>query len=150
MKSYLINTETMEWPIYEGEYRLQFPNTSFPLDFTPDLPHEWVHESDQPAIDNSTQGVKEITPIKVGSTWVRNWEVYDLTQEELDRITQTIKFSNTKRASKLLQETDWTQLADVELVNKQDFSDYRKALRSIATNPPGVIATFPSKPTEVW
>ena len=150
MKSYLINTETLEWPIYEGEYRLQFPNTSFPIDFTPDLPHEWVYESIPPVIDRSIQGLREIAPTKVEGEWTRTWEAYDLTQEELDRRADAVKAYNIKIASKLLQETDWTQLPDVEVVNKQEFSDYRKALRNIVTNPPGTVAEVPSKPTAIW
>ena len=56
---------------------------------------------------------------------------------------------NQLKAMQLLQATDWTQVADVPLLNKQEFTDYRATVRAIALNPP-VEATFPQLPTEQW
>jgi hypothetical protein len=50
----------------------------------------------------------------------------------------------------LLVETDWTQLPDVNIANKDEYSAYRELLRNIVLNPqPGCI-TWPTKPTTVW
>jgi hypothetical protein len=56
---------------------------------------------------------------------------------------------NKEKAASLLSATDWTQVADVPLLNKQAFTDYRAAVRAIALNPP-VQATFPDLPAEQW
>lgn len=57
---------------------------------------------------------------------------------------------NKNKAMKLLSDTDWTQLPDVNLLNKDDFAVYREALRQIAINPPSGFIDFPVKPNEVW
>jgi hypothetical protein len=53
--------------------------------------------------------------------------------------------------NKLLQETDWTQLLDVNLSNKDEFATYRQALRDIDKQqgyPQNVV--YPTKPQEIW
>jgi hypothetical protein len=56
---------------------------------------------------------------------------------------------NKAKAEKLLTETDWTQIADVQLLNKQEFADYRAVVRAIALNPTAE-AIFPELPVEQW
>ena len=64
---------------------------------------------------------------------------------------------NKNTAINLLQQTDWTTIADVSdparsnpyLVNAADFVTYRNALRAIVFNPT-YDAVFPTKPTEQW
>ena len=57
---------------------------------------------------------------------------------------------NKIEASLKLSETNWTQLPDVPLLNRQDFIVYRDLLREIAINPPDTDVTWPVKPTAVW
>jgi hypothetical protein len=57
---------------------------------------------------------------------------------------------NKLQAEKLLQETDWSQMPDVALLNKQEFTDYRAVVRAIAVNPPTTPVEFPNKPQELW
>jgi hypothetical protein len=52
-------------------------------------------------------------------------------------------------ASKLLFETDWTQLPDCPLLNKQEFIEWRAIIRNYALNPV-VNPIFPPKPETVW
>lgn len=68
-----------------------------------------------------------------------------------------VKAENKDQAEKLLQEVDFTRYDDVGdptnppyLLNVEDFKIYRQQLRSIAVNPPGTPADFPSKPKEAW
>lgn len=87
-------------------------------------------------IDTSTPGI-----IKV------------LTQEEYENAKVAEKeariwFVKTK-ATTLLNNTDWTQVSDCPLLNKQEFMDYRAAVRAIALNPTA-DAVFPQLPTEQW
>ena len=77
------------------------------------------------------------------------------TQTQLDAALpiyegQQIAAQNNQQATLLLQQTDWTQVTDVPLLNKQEFTDYRMAVRAITINPPLTPATFPELPVEQW
>jgi hypothetical protein len=63
---------------------------------------------------------------------------------------EEIQAQNKSQAEQLLQQTDWTQIADVDLVNKADFTAYRAEVRAIALNPPVTVAQWPTKPEEIW
>jgi hypothetical protein len=52
-------------------------------------------------------------------------------------------------AEKLLQDSDWTVLSDVNLLNKTEWETYRANLRNIARNPQEDL-DFPIKPKNVW
>jgi hypothetical protein len=75
--------------------------------------------------------------------------VRNLTQQEIDGLNKQKQDENKQLAEEKLAATDWTQVADVPLLNKQEFVDYRAAVRAIALNPP-VQATFPDLPVEQW
>ena len=155
--AYLINTETMQYPIYEGDYRLQNSNVCFATPLVPILPYAWVEETTQPLFDAITQGIKETTPVNVNGTWKRSWEIYALTQSEIQMNQESAKAAVKSRAMSLLQETDWIELGDVTnrdnppyLVNKADFTAYRQQLRAISIDPPVTVEQWPVKPQEVW
>lgn len=159
MNTYLINTETMEWPIYEGDFRLMFPNTSFPSPIVnPPYPYFWVQDTPQPAYNWVTQGIKEVTPKNFDNSWFRQWEVYELSAEQIAENEQQQKNGNKQIASGLLQETDWTATVDISnpqysnpyLTNQDAFLSYRSQVRQIAINPPIVVEVWPVKPDEVW
>lgn len=65
---------------------------------------------------------------------------------------------NKAKAIYLLQQTDWTTIADVAdpnlsnpyLMNQADFFAYRSQLRQIAINPVAGNIDFPVKPQEQW
>lgn len=64
--------------------------------------------------------------------------------------TNTLSVTTIKqRAIQALKDTDWTQLPDVSLKNKNDFTNYRASMRSIALNP-SINAVFPILPVEQW
>lgn len=54
---------------------------------------------------------------------------YELKQWEIDSAF-TINTNRAKR-NKLLQESDWTQLTDVSVVNKEEWQVYREKLREM-------------------
>lgn len=60
-----------------------------------------------------------------------------------------IKADVKSNAERLLQESDWTMLPDVNLANKTEWAQYRSALRAIVFDPQ-VDSVFPDKPQEVW
>ena len=57
---------------------------------------------------------------------------------------------NKHIAEKLLQDSDWTVLSDVNLANKSEWETYRALLRSIARNPQDGNLNWPIKPQNVW
>ena len=61
--------------------------------------------------------------------------------------TPTEQCYNT--ACTLLSETDWTQIPNSGLLNVDEFSTYRQAVRVLALNPVE-SPVFPIKPTEKW
>jgi len=157
MNVYLLNTETMEWPIYEGDYRAANSNVSFPNPLVPFAPYVWVEDTPQPSYNWITEGVKDVTPNEVDGTWYRVWSVYQLTDEEIAKNQEAAKQMNKTQASSLLSATDWIELGDVSnpqlnphLMNKVDFTAYRSQLRGIAVNPPVLVEVWPTKPVEVW
>lgn len=65
---------------------------------------------------------------------------------------------NKQTAIVLLQDTDWTTIADVSdpnlsnpyLSNAKEFIDYRNLIRPYAINPVSGIINWPTQPEPVW
>lgn len=157
-KCYIINTETTEWPIYEGDFRLMFPDTSFPSPLI-DLPapFAWVNDVNMPEYDVLRKGIEETKPHQESDGWFRTWVVYDLSLEQISENENAQKQVNKAQAENLLQVSDWSQYADVtnplntpHLVNSEEWTVYRSALRALAINPPVTVETWPTKPEEQW
>ena len=78
------------------------------------------------------------------------WDAKDYEEKHPPAPTpEQIIESNERKAKKLLVESDWTQLPDVNLVNQSEWDAYRQALRVIATNST-VDPVWPVKPQSVW
>jgi len=92
----------------------------------------------------------EDSPEIVNGVWYQKWTISDATSDEIAYRETLAKQENKLKAMSLLQETDWTQISDVNLENKQDFSEYRSNLRAIAINPPVEVLNWPTIPEEVW
>ena len=75
--------------------------------------------------------------------------VVSLTQEELTALDDAVKLQNENTAKQLLAATDWTQLPDVALANRQEFQAYRDQLRQIARNPQTTVV-WPVLPANQW
>jgi len=94
-------------------------------------------------LDGSTV---EIKTLDITETQV----VRDMTPQEIVDRDQQYRDSNKQQAEQLLQETDWSQMPDVDLVNKSDFTIYRAEVRAITLNPPVTVPQWPVKPEEIW
>ena len=106
--------------------------------------------SDVPQINPETQTCSQnTTPTLINNVWTLEWTVSTYTQEQQEAYSNQQKANNKALATAKLSATDWTQVADVPLLNKQAFTDYRAAVRAIALNPT-VDAVFPQLPTEQW
>ena len=142
-----------QYPIGGVEVRRKFPNTSFPKDIeSADLSAfgvATVYNTDQPAIDENTQSIKEGTPALINGIWKQVWNVISLTTEELESIAE-LKASNIRgeRDDKLAA-SDWTQMSDNPMSNakKAKWATYRQELRDITSSdgfPDTVV--WPSEP----
>lgn len=63
---------------------------------------------------------------------------------------EEVKQSNLDAATQILKESDFTQLPDVNLANKQEWASYRLQIREIANNPPTTVIVFPLAPALLW
>jgi len=138
--------------MYESEFRSSNPNTSFP----PQLSVELLNEFGADVVLNGAQPTPTFYQVvtqsgveQINSQWFTKFICVDMDQTAKDAKDAQCKADNKATAEQLLSATDWTQVADVPLLNKQAFVDYRAAVRAIAINPP-VQATFPELPAEQW
>ena len=137
----------------QGEIRRDNPNTSLPAVWTKDVCDaigvDPVLNGAQPTPTFyqivAQQGVEQIN-----GQWFTKFVCVDMSQEAKDDKDAECKAGNKATAEKLLSETDWTQVADVPLLNKQAFADYRAAVRAIALNPPVIVDQWATKPAEQW
>ena len=85
-----INTDTNEYPLYEGDIRLHYPDMG--NEFI--LPNNFaeVFESDLPVITD-TQTFAETTPkLNADGSYERVYVIRDLTEEELQRNQEQIDY----------------------------------------------------------
>jgi hypothetical protein len=138
--------------MYQQEFLNTFTNTSFPAQITEEvingLGADVVLNGAQPT-PTFYQVVVQNGVEQVGGQWFTKFICVDMDQEAKDAKDAQCKAANKATAEGKLAATDWTQVADVPLLNKQEFVDYRTAVRAIALNPP-VQATFPDLPVEQW
>lgn len=144
------NNEVAEYPIVNIQSR--FPHTSFCSPITEDqLPPGYViiKEDEYPTINSNTHKIEERTPTKRNGIWTRNLVVVALSEDELQGIEMFMIEHVSNKASEILQQTDWTQLPDVALKNKEEFAQYRALIREIRMNP-SANQMWPEQPAEVW
>jgi hypothetical protein len=86
-----IKLETLEYPRYEGDIRLEYPEITeeqtgetFPCPPT----YAAVHDGEIPNYDEKTQMRTQGTPQLIDGQWMATWIVRDLTQEELAIIAE--------------------------------------------------------------
>jgi hypothetical protein len=148
----LIRIRSTGQTMYEAEFRSINSNTSFP----PQISVEILNEFGADPVLNGAQPTPTFYQIvvqdgveQINGQWFTKFVLVDMDQEAKDAKDAQCKAANKATAEQKLAATDWTQVADVPLLNKQDFVDYRAAVRAIALNPP-VQATFPDLPAEQW
>lgn len=134
-----------EYPVYEGDIKLRFPDTSFTTPFVPPAGYVTVADTPQPQI-NWNQNIAEGNPALVDGAWTRTWVVMDATPEEITERTEArasgVRFDRNSR----LASCDWTQLPDAP-VDRATWAIYRQELRDVTAQAgfPWNI-TWPSKP----
>lgn len=142
-----------------ADYRDLFPNTSFAVT-GPDAAfladNGCMTVTVFKAYDADTDKLVTVSPYIEGNT-VYTVAVEPLTEEELVAKDASKKAKVKLQAENLLQDSDWSQYADVtnplntpHLVNSEEWTVYRSALRALAINPPVTVETWPTKPEEQW
>ena len=75
-------------------------------------------------------------------------DLYDASTETFSKRQSTAE-ENEVEAKTLLENSDWTQLSDVNLTDasREAFATYRAALRAVAVAPSSGDVSWPTKPT---
>ena len=79
-----INKITKEYPRFIGDLQLLYPDAT--LD---NLPNEWVLVEKTPRPENQDgKAIYESTPEEINGVWKQQWEIRNLTDEEVARIDE--------------------------------------------------------------
>jgi hypothetical protein len=146
-----LNTDSsITYPYNLTEIYTDNPTISFPSTLTDELLEGFsiyrVIPTQRPAL-NWNEGVIQQTPTFDGQRWVQTWQVYTLTQSELDeRIGQKWEQVRDYR-NQLLTESDWTQIPDSPLYGNQEWLDYRQALRDVTNVENPFLIIWPNIPS---
>lgn len=127
------NGAVAEYPVYEGDIKLRFPNTSFTTPFVPPDGYEAVADVLQPVIDH-TQVITEGTPEYINGVLTRVWVVSDASPEVLAARTEAEAKQVRDDRNARLAACDWTQLPDAP-VDRDAWAAYRQDLRDVSSQP---------------
>jgi hypothetical protein len=119
-----------------GELRRDNPQVSFPKNPSTELLAQYfvypLKEVERPVVNFATQNVKEGLPKLVGSTWTQTWVITNATAEESAQRLQDQSNAVRSQRNTLLAQSDWTQMPDSGVINKEDWLVYRQALRDVS------------------
>lgn len=127
-------SQVTQYPYTRSDLLRDHPLTTFPDPLTDavlvDFGMALVAGSEPPAYDGLTHALSEGTPALVDGTWVQQWTVSPLPEEQA---AGNVRSERNLR----LADCDWTQLPDAPLSAEQRgaWSEYRKALRDITQQP---------------
>ena len=131
----LAPNQTVEtFPYSIGDLRRDNPNTSFPRNPSVELLADWnvfpVVDRPVPMHDTATKTITQTEPTLENGEWVINWEVSDLSQEEITARSEQASASVRANRDALLTSCDWTQLPDSS-ADKEAWANYRQQLRDL-------------------
>lgn len=139
--------QVAEYPVYEGDIRLRFPNVSFATPFSPPDGYVSVREVAQPPIDY-TKNLSEGTPVNIAGAWEQIWIISDASAEQVEqRLNMQWGAVRDTRSGRLAR-CDWTQLSDVPLTAEQveEWRTYRQALRDVTQQADPFNIVWPTPP----
>lgn len=141
------NGTVSEYPLYEGDIRLRFSNTSFPTPFQPPEDYAAVADILPPQVDH-TKNVTEGTPQLADGIWNRAWVVSDASADEITQRTEAQWGRVRAKRNAKLAACDWTQLSDtpLSLELKIQWREYRQALRDITLQTDPFNIVWPQEP----
>jgi len=134
-------------------FRVENPSVSLPIDPTENQLNEQdiytVEPTNKPAFDPLTQDVKETAPQIIDGVYSQSWEIVQLTPEEIEANVQSQWADIRVQRDGLLASSDWTQLPDVFLPNKDLWIIYRQNLRDITNQADPYNIVWPSAPNTI-
>lgn len=137
-----IDNQIVAYPYSQTDLVRDNPSTSFPnVILSPTSLAEWnvypVHYSDQPVVDVLTQRMVELAPLYDGQSWIQQWGVEAIPQDEIDARNAQQAASVRAERNKRLADTDWRVVKALEEGNGLDFdvATYRQALRDVPSQP---------------
>lgn len=125
------NGNVVEFPLFEGEIKRRFPNTSFSSDFEPPSGYVNVVNAIAPSVDY-TKNIKQVTPALIDGQWTVQWSISDASAEEIQQRQDSEANSVRSNRNARLAACDWTQLPDAP-VDKTAWATYRQQLRDISS-----------------
>jgi hypothetical protein len=109
-----------------------------------------VHFSAPPSIDSLTQKIVESQPLYDGLSWIQQWSIEALSQEEIDANAAQQAASVRAERDRLLTATDWIAIKAMETGALAEYSaviEYRQALRDIPSQEGfPIIIVWPAPP----
>lgn len=121
-----------EYPVFEGDIKLRYPNVSFSIPFEPPAEFVPVQVVPYPEVDYTKQ-VTAATPSLIGDTWFQDWIISDASPEIIAERTDIKAKSVRGERNSRLSASDWTQFTDSPLTEdkKIAWAIYRQELRDI-------------------
>lgn len=148
------NNTVIQYPYSLTTFRDTNPNICLPTDPTEYQLNEqgiyYINTTDKPNYDSINNNCIEVDPTLKEGKWYQTWSITQASESEVEYRKANYISENINYAKQLLIDTDWTQMPDVSLVNKQEFTEYRATLRSYVLNPSIDAFIWPTKPEEVW
>ena len=133
-----VYNETITFPYDPIQLRLDYPNVSFPLQFTDEILNQYnvyrVEYQELPAFDQRTQyAIHEESPTYENNKWVIRHIVLEKDQSAIDAYDEYNARSIRTIRDNHLNDSDWVVLKAYELGESvsEDWKTYRQALRDI-------------------
>lgn len=127
------------YPYTKNQLRLDNPNVSFPAEISEQTLTEFgvypVVISPTPAYNIHSQRAIVRPPEQVDGTWTQDWDIAQLSDDEIQSILQGNADNVRAQRDALLAETDWVIVKSVESGEPipTNIRDYRQALRDITS-----------------
>ncbi len=136
------------YPYSIQQLKIDEYNVSFPQNITNSILESFgvYNVVVSPKPNDYTKNITEGTPIYDNGVYTQNWVMTDASQSEIDNRIENKWIEVREQRTQLLQESDWTQLADIPQTLKDSWTTYRQQLRDITnqSNPFNIV--WPTKP----
>jgi hypothetical protein len=143
-----IIADIIHYPYMVEDLKKDNYNVTFPANLNDSHLAEWqMYPVQQTAKPNDyTKNIEEGIPSLIDGVYYQNWIQTNSTQSEID-LKIDYKWSELRDLrNQLLQECDWTQLADIPTETKELWQTYRQQLRDITTQSNPFSINWPVKP----
>lgn len=150
-----------KYPYSVHDFRVDNPNVSMPIDPSDDqLKEVGIYPVAQVNMPDAgiEYNVSEGKPTLIDGIWTQKWTRTKVSDDVLALRQDQLKTAIKSKAISLLAETDWAAISSVSnpdetnpyLDNRQEYLDYRNALRKIVFDTPVTVDQWPTKPNSIW